>query len=476
MLARRKRLSARAAWFGGLAALLRSEAALLLCVALLPAAAHAAPEQAARVALVIGNAAYRGTDRLMSPTSDAELLAQSLRAIGFTVDLEENRSRANMLDDLDRFSRSASHASIAFVYYAGHGFESGGENYLIPVDMPIALAEVSQGDLARYAVPMRYVQSSASRGEPRSLLLMLDACRNSTLRGGGGATMAPVQAAHGTLIAFATQPGGSAVDSFSLGSIRHQHSPFAYYLSQQIASAGDIVSALRNTQVAVSVATGDTQRPWFDNGLVGELRLSDSTAPTPDANVRQPSVARKGGRGVASSTTDASPPDDGADAQDERALASAWRAQTLRMRALLLQMVVNPQITQQVRDNARRGDLFSMTTLALSLFVAPDDMPAAEAQARVAEGTLYLNAASDRHYPMADAARAGWLFAHATLPSDNAAVIHYFREAVDHGYAESLPRLIQLLTVTGDGNLDMYLVKYHRIYGRDYDYPTMSNR
>lgn len=458
-----------------------TRALLLVCAALAPAAAVHAADGAPRVALVIGNAEYRGTDRLVSPPPDAELIAQSLRGIGFAVDIEENRTRAQMLGDLDNFSRAAAHASIALIYYAGHGFEMGGENYLIPVDMPVPIGQVSQADLMRFALPLRYVQSTASRGEPRALLMLLDACRSSAVRGGTTPSMAPVQAAHGTLIAFATQPGGAALDSFSVGSIRHQHSPFAWYLSQQIASGGDIVAALSKTQVDVAVATGDAQRPWFDNGLVGTLKLADSSAPSANANVRQPALTAQGTRGAQPSagTPETMPPestlpDDRAQTADDQALARKWSAETLRMQALFIQMTVNPQIADQVRKAARQGDLFSMTTLALSLFVIPDGMPAEEAQARIAEGTLYLNAASDRHYPMAEAARGGWIFAHAQLPDDVGQATYYFREAVDHGYAESLPRLIEILTVTGDGNLGMYLAKYRRIYGRDFDYTAIK--
>ncbi|WP_028224088.1 caspase family protein [Paraburkholderia ferrariae] len=447
---------------------------------LMPAPAHASGI-APRVALVVGNTDYRGTDRLVSPSPDAELIAQSLRRIGFTVDLEENRTRAQMLGDLDTFSRAAAHASIALLYYAGHGFEMGGENYLIPVDMPVPIGQVSEGDLMRFAVPLRYVQSTASRGEPRALVMLLDACRSAAVRGGTTPSMAPVVAAHGTLIAFATQPGGAALDSFSVGSIRHQHSPFAWYLSQAIAGGGDVVAALGKTQVDVAAATGDAQRPWFNNGLVGNLKLSDSMAPGPDANVRQPALAAGGSRGAGpasitpeTSSAETVPPDDSVQTADEQALARQWAAQTLRMHALFLQMTVNPQIADQVRQAARTGDLFSMTTLALSLFVVPDGMPQEEARARVAEGTMYLNAASDRDYPMAQALRAGWIFAHARLPSDIDLATHYFRAAVDHGYAESLPNLIGILTVTGDGNLPMYLAKYRRIYGHDFDYSTIK--
>lgn len=462
-------------------------AARAACAASVAEAARTAP----RVALVIGNGAYRGTDRLVSPTDDAELIAQSLRVTGFSVDLEENRTRAQLLGDLDTFGRAAAKASIALVYYAGHGFEMGGENYLIPGDMPVPIGQVSQADLMRFALPLRYVQGVAARGEPRALVLLLDACRSGAARGGATPTMAPVQAAHGTLIAFATQPGGAALDSFSIGSVRHQHSPFAYYLSRRVVPSAEVEMALRATQVDVSVATNDAQRPWYNNGLMGNLTFGDGSAAQGGLTViqRQQGGERGGTRGIAGGAGETAaseaqnlstaslpgmPPlleGETTQVADERAQAREWRGQSLRMEALVIQAVVNPQVTAQLRKAARQGDLFSMTTLALSLLSTPPGLPDEEIKARVAEGTLYMNAASDGHYPMADAARAGWLFAHGGDPAE---VVHYFRAAVDHGYAESLPRLIQLLTITGDGNLNQYLALYRRIYGRDYDYTNAA--
>ncbi|CAB3961699.1 peptidase C14, caspase catalytic subunit p20 [Burkholderia aenigmatica] len=458
--------------------------ALALVVLTGIAPAHAA--DAPRVALVIGNATYRGTDRLEAPTGDAELVARALRGIGFQVTLEQNRSRTQLLADLDAFGQRAAGASIALVYYAGHGFEAGGENYLIPVDLPVGVGQVSQGDLQRYAVPLRYIQSSVSRGDPRALLILLDACRSSATRGATGASMTAVRAPHGTLVAFATQPGGVALDSFALGSVRHNHSPFAYYLSQELASAGDITTILRNTQVAVAVATEDAQRPWYNSGLIGTLRLSDTAAPAAQASVRQRAPLTQPGRGAPAGDAplagnaagagdaplDAPLLDNDPMAVDERALARKWRAETLRLQALVIQMAVNPTVVAQVRRDARNGDLFAMTALAMALVAVPNGTPPQEAQIRVGEGMMYMNAAADRNYPMAEAMRAGVRMLTVASPADSAAVIREFRAAVDHGFAESLPRLLQLLALTGDGNLGMYLAKYRRIYGRDYDFST----
>ncbi|SAK80382.1 caspase family protein [Caballeronia ptereochthonis] len=129
--------------------------------------AESAQGDGARVALVIGNAAYRAADRLASPNADAQLVADGLRTLGFATETVLNQTRTQMLDALEHFSQRASHASIAFVYYAGHGFESAGANYLVPVDIPVPIHDVTLADRQRSAVSLRYVRSTASRGEPR---------------------------------------------------------------------------------------------------------------------------------------------------------------------------------------------------------------------------------------------------------------------------------------------------------------------
>ncbi|WP_167760080.1 caspase family protein [Paraburkholderia pallida] len=431
---------------------------------------HAA--SAPRVALVIGNAVYHAPDRLGSPSSDASLIAGTLRSIGFVVDLEENQTRAQMLDALDRFGAAASKASIAVIYYAGHGFESGGENYLIPVDLPMPVGKVSLSDLQRYAVPLRYVRSIASRGEPRALVVLLDACRSAALRGSVNQSMASVDAGHGELIAFATQPGGAALDAFWLGGTRYEHSPFAWYLNQQMQSGDDVLTMLRHTQVMVAAATADTQRPWFNDGLVGDLKLSDTVAPGPRANVRQPMTMAAGTRGGAQ------PPPDAGDMtwsvsarppiHDPVKEAAHWDAELDRMLELLPRIWSDSGVANEVHERAERGDLFAQTALAMALQVrAPNETDEAwyMTNALVNEYAVY---ATGRHYPLAEAFYGNYLLRTGSSPQNLYTASLFLRRAVDDGFAKALDKLIPLLVQIHYADVAKYEARYRAIYGHDF--------
>ena len=420
---------------------------------------------APRVALVIGNAVYRGADRLGSPLSDAGLIAESLRSVGFTVDLEENQTRGQMLDALDRFGKVASKAAIALVYYAGHGFENGGENYLIPVDLPVPIGKVTHADLQRYAIPLRYVRSSASSGAPRAVIVLLDACRSPAVRGAGRQVMTKVDAGHGELIAFATQPGGVALDSFWLGATRYDHSPFAYYLSQQMRTGDDMLTMLRHTQIMVSGATADTQRPWFNDGLVGDLKLSDSAAPGPRMSVRQPAALLSVSRGTAVELA-AAP--DASDAAPAAAGAARWDAEVSRMLALLPDIWQNPDVANRIHDQAEQGDLFSMTAMAMALQNRPPMLTDQIWYRMRAQATAYAVYAAGRRYPLAEALYGNWRLNEAHEPADLYTAALFLQHAVDDGFVKATEKLIPLLPKVGRAaSVDQYRARYRDAYGRD---------
>lgn len=437
-------------------------------VAITPGFAATAP----RVALVIGNAGYNGMDRLGSPSSDANLVAGTLRSIGFSVDIERDQTRAQMLDALDRFSKQASRASIALIYYAGHGFESGGENYLIPVDIPVSIDKVVQTDLRRYAVPLRYVRSTVNGGEPRSLVLLLDTCRSPAARGPVRHTMSTVDAAHGELIAFATQPGGAALDTFWLGATRYDHSPFAYYLSQQMASGGDLLTMLKHTQIMVSAATADTQRPWFNDGLIGDLQLTDPIAPGPRTSVSQATGTSGAARGA--SIQRAAPGDPEATGSDEgpaadtSALPAHWDSETGRMLKLVPEIWQNPDVANEVHDQAEQGDLFAMTTMAIALQNRPPGISDEIWFRMHAQATAYTVYATGRHYPLAEALYGNWLLRENPSVADQYTAALFLQRAVDDGYAKAIEKLVPLLPKVGRSNLvDQYNARYRQMYGRN---------
>ena len=218
----------------------------------------------ARVALVIGNAEYRSIRRLNNPVRDAESVARVLEKAGFAVRIETDLRRSAFLEALQRFEEASRRTADAAFYYAGHGMEVGGENYLIPVDMP-------DENSTRAAVELSAVLESM-QGERN--MLFLDACRtppgrelgrDSPLSRGLVAVSDEVLAAAASdiLISYAAAPKQPASDG-EAGS----NSPYAAALAEQMVTPGlrltDLLMRVRN---AVMVVTAGEQQPWHSGSL-----------------------------------------------------------------------------------------------------------------------------------------------------------------------------------------------------------------
>ena len=244
-------------------------AALLCAFALGPVRAVAgAPES--RIALVIGNAAYAAVPRLANPAQDAERMARTLRAAGFgTVTLVPDATRAEMIAALNRFSEEAERADWAVVYFAGHGVEVGGMNYLVPVDARMK----ADRDIGDEAVPLDRVLS-AIEGARKLRLVILDACRDNPFLGtmrrtlatrSVGRGLARIEPDGGTLVAYAAKHGQTALDG------EGANSPFVQALSGRIATPGlEINKLFRLVRDDVLAATGRRQEPFVYGSLPGD--------------------------------------------------------------------------------------------------------------------------------------------------------------------------------------------------------------
>ena len=227
-----------------------------------------------RVALVIGNSAYQHVATLPNPGNDAHDMAAKLEGLGFEVvtgaDLDLSGVRRAVRDFVGRLDG----ADLALFFYAGHGLQVNGENYLAPVDATLA----SSVDLEFEAVPMNLILSAMERST-RVNIILLDACRDNPLavnlaRSMGtrsasvGRGLAKVGTGIGTLIAFSTQPGNVALD----GSGRN--SPFTSALLKHLGRPGrDITRELIDVRRDVLAATGGKQVPWDNSSLTGEVVL-----------------------------------------------------------------------------------------------------------------------------------------------------------------------------------------------------------
>jgi formylglycine-generating enzyme required for sulfatase activity len=251
--------------------IVRSVFALILIVCLPAATLAQTPEK--RVALVIANANYQNASPLTNPLNDAKAMATTLVKIGFAVDPPKlNLNQAAMVQALTAFAAKARDADVAVVYYAGHGLEIEGKNYLIPIDAKFDTAN----DVDEFtAVSLDLVLKSVGRAK-RLKLVILDACRNNPfaskwrLNPGGGKTrdfgargLAPVPVEGDTLVAFAAEAGTTAQDGPTDG-----NSPFVRALTKYLPEPGvDIRIALGKVRDAV-VSETKVQKP-FTYGSIG---------------------------------------------------------------------------------------------------------------------------------------------------------------------------------------------------------------
>jgi Tfp pilus assembly protein PilF len=228
-----------------------------------------------RIALVIGNSAYKHAPRLDNPRNDAEGIAASLRRLKFEVLLGVDLTKTAMESLLQKFANKMDKAKVALVYYAGHGLQVGGRNYLIPVDGRLN----KETDLLFQAVSLGLIQRLMEQGQ-RTNILILDACRDNPLgrnlaRSMGtrstaiGRGLGQTQAGVGTLIVYATQPGNVALDG------KDKHSPFTKALLNHMETPG-----LEVRQTVIK-ATGGKQVPWDSSSLTGDFYLVAGSASNP---------------------------------------------------------------------------------------------------------------------------------------------------------------------------------------------------
>lgn len=228
-----------------------------------------------RVALVIGNSAYKHTASLANPKNDAEAIAKSLERLGFEVLTGLDTDIHQMIGLVRDFSRALEDADVALFYYAGHGLQVNGNNYLAPVD-----AELNdQADLDFGTVKLSSILRQMDRHRSANLVF-LDACRDNPLSktlarsmsvgrsADFGRGLARVEAGIGTMIAYSTQPGNIALD----GDDGDGHSPFTKALLTHMETPGlDIGNMMIKVRRDVISATEQRQVPWDHSSLTGQF-------------------------------------------------------------------------------------------------------------------------------------------------------------------------------------------------------------
>lgn len=256
-------------------------AAMVLSVSLASAFGADHPR---RVALVIGNAEYQFVPRLSNSTNDARLLAETLKQLDFELiggGPQLNLDRSGMERAIREFGKRLGQGDVGLFFYSGHGLQIRGKNYLVPVSAnPTNLADVDFELLDADTVLDQMSYSGTSLN-----LVILDACRNNPFGGRGlrdvGTGLAQMAVPQGTLISYATQPGGVAQDGEPGG-----NSPYTAALGRVLKTPGtDILRVFNLVGVEVSRATRGEQIPWVSSSPIdGEFFLAAPT-PTPVAIV-----------------------------------------------------------------------------------------------------------------------------------------------------------------------------------------------
>jgi hypothetical protein len=258
----------------------------LMCILVAVDAAQDSAKADKRVAFVVGNGAYKNVAQLPNPPIDAKAMAATLRNVGFDVVEGTNLTRDTMTERLLEFGKKAQGADVAVFFYAGHGIAISGTNYLLPVDADIkSEMDVKLGAAINIDLTLDQTMSDA-----KVKLVFLDACRDnpfaakiksnaSTRSVSVGSGLAEMKSGEGTLIAFATGPGQTALDGQE-----GTNSPFTRALIAHITTPGvEIQQAMTEVRAQVNEETNKGQLPWGHTNLIGSVYLNPAPAPAATA-------------------------------------------------------------------------------------------------------------------------------------------------------------------------------------------------
>jgi uncharacterized caspase-like protein len=230
-----------------------------------------------RLALVIGQSAYRSVPALPNPANDAKAVTQLLSDSGFEVstaaDLSQTEMRAQVGDFAAKLAAKGPD-TVALVFYAGHGLQIDGENFLVPVDID----PKREADIPLQAVRLNDILNTLTSVPSKMRILMLDACRNnpfpaiSKTTGGGLAIVDARIGAPGTFLSFSTSPGAVAEDGTGA------NSPYTSALLLAAKEPGSIEDTLKRVRVSVNKATEGRQTPWDSSSLTDDFRFVQGSA------------------------------------------------------------------------------------------------------------------------------------------------------------------------------------------------------
>ena len=262
----------------------------LWTLALVSSVGAQAPREEPRIALVIGNSAYRESP-LRNPVNDVRAMAQRFKELGFTVLAHENATKRTMEAAIIEFGRRLAEGGVGAFYYAGHGLQVRGRNYLVPVD-----AEIEDEASTRVAaVDVELLLEQMAEAKNRVNIVILDACRNNPFERrmrGGSRGLAAVDAARGTLVAYATAPGSVAADGDGKNGL------YTEELLEALREPGlKIEEVFKRVRINVARRSKGAQTPWESSSLTGDLvvnvtvNVTTAAVSAPTASVSAPASA-----------------------------------------------------------------------------------------------------------------------------------------------------------------------------------------
>ena len=245
--------------------------AVILCTLALVATASAAADRA-RTALVIGNAKYEDAP-LKNPVNDAEDMAAKLKELGFDVIHEENLNKRGMTNAIRTFGdRLRKNGGVGLVYYAGHGVQVNGRNYLVPLEANIE----RQFEVENEAIDARRLLAAMEEAENDVNIVILAACRNNPFRSFRSLSrgLAQMEGPTGSLIAYSTSPGKVAADG------EGRNSPYVANLLRHMDENGvPIEQVFKRVRQSMKLAMDDKQIPWETSSLTGDFQFVPALLP-----------------------------------------------------------------------------------------------------------------------------------------------------------------------------------------------------
>jgi len=269
-------------------------AGFALCGLMLLASGPAAAE---KLALVVGNSHYAKVGTLANPVNDATAMARALTGIGFKVTLLTDARKPELEAALNGFGQVVTPADQVLVFYAGHGVQAAGRNYLIPVDARLEEERSLRLETVDLDVIMDQIERAAVR------VVILDACRNNPFPAasrGGSHGLAAVTAPSGSLIAYSTAPGQTASDGSGANGL------YTAALLKAVAKDVPVESMFKEVRRTVAQASGGAQVPWESSSLTGDLVLA-ATAPVPATAPGLPAPADGSAQRVAAAVAPSPP-------------------------------------------------------------------------------------------------------------------------------------------------------------------------